>query len=415
MTNPAAIKSLSLQHVQASDVLWFAGPEIGSVPIDGGLVLFSLESRRLHRLNETAAQIWEAVAPGRSIGEVIALLASTYGVSPAVVADDVRETIDQLREDSLLLDTVSSEAALTPDDLQLVLDQPPTVVSKDTRRIGTYRAIDSTITVDLDPSGDPAGAEMFAAAAFEALSPLVSNPQAASEPAGTAVRYVVRAGDEHDWELDRDGTTIGGSMSAAGVLRLLLGDINGSALASVDDAVVFHAGSVELAHGVVMAPGVSNAGKSTLIAQLVARGHGYLTDEATSVGLADQHVRPFHKALCIDPGSQELLNHLEPTHPISAIWDVDPRRIGPGRLSSGGSLAAVVFVEYRAGAQVEMTPVPEFQALEMLLANAFDFGSVGVRGFEALGRIAKSVPCHHLVHGGQPEHLDLFESVLSRG
>ena len=80
-----------------------------------------------------------------------------------------------------------------------------------------------------------------------------------------------------------------------------------------------HAGAIEWRDRVVLLPGVSNAGKSTLVAGLVRAGARYLTDEAACLDHETLVVRPFPKAIALDPGSFPLF---EPARPV-----VDPALI----------------------------------------------------------------------------------------
>jgi len=177
--------------------------------------------------------------------------------------------------------------------------------------------------------------------------------------------------------------------------------------------VVFHAGAADLGQGLVLFPGVSNSGKSTLVAQLMQRGHQYLTDEAVAVDIESLHAMPFHKAICIEEGSQQLFPELSPVTGLTAAWDVDPRTVGPGRLSPGGVIRAIVFPTFRAGCAPEVRPLEPFDVMQLLISNAFDFDRVGQPAFDAMIRLANALPAYEFVHSGGDGPLRTLENMFA--
>ena len=104
------------------------------------------------------------------------------------------------------------------------------------------------------------------------------------------------------FDLEVNGHPLTTETSGPVTLRTLLSDLNAAPLPHVTGAVVLHAGAVEISGGAVVMPGASNSGKSTLVAQLLERGHAYLSDEAVPIESETLRVRPFPKSLCIDRG-----------------------------------------------------------------------------------------------------------------
>jgi len=165
---------------------------------------------------------------------------------------------------------------------------------------------------------------------------------------------------------------------------------------------------------IIALPGLSNAGKSTLTVRLLARGANYLTDEALAIGVKDLTAFPFHKALCLESGTQRLFPKLEPERPTSVqhkSWDVDPRTIGTAALAGAGPIGAIVFPTYKTGQKepifTKMSPV---DVVRRLLENSFDFSHLGQAAFSVLTRLATSVPAYELIHGGKGE-VELIEQL----
>lgn len=63
------------------------GPEILIAPLD---------TEGCERLSETAASVWDLLESPRTFSELIATLAHLYSVTPAAIAADVENLIDEL-------------------------------------------------------------------------------------------------------------------------------------------------------------------------------------------------------------------------------------------------------------------------------------------------------------------------------
>lgn len=102
------------------------------------------------------------------------------------------------------------------------------------------------------------------------------------------------------------------------------------------DVLFVHAGVVLSARGLILLPGRSWAGKSTLVQALVAQGCRYYSDEFAVIR-SDGLVIPFPRALCRrDPSRTET--HIPPT---KLGWSPE---LGPAKV------AAVICTSYLSGA-----------------------------------------------------------------
>ncbi len=378
--------------------------DVGEGEVGGALLLFSSTERRLHQLNPTAAAIWRAVDETRTVADVVDAVAAAYDVDSPTIEPDVCEVLMRLRDGGLLLDDRDAQDRLPPARRSRIPGP-----ASDSVRIGPIAALDTTLFIDVDHSAPEAA--MLATLLEHAVAPLAAQHGSRIEldrSAGTVALLEARHHGD-GWTVIRNDSEVVSRATRDRAVRTLLAEVNAIALEGMTNALVFHAAAIEFPAGVVLFPGVSNAGKSTLAAQLIGRGHGYLTDEAAAI-TASGEVHPFHKSLCLEHGAQALLPTLAPRHGgTSGVWDVDPRSIGPGRLSDGGALAGIVFPRFCGGSDVGLRALAPIEAIELLLANAFDFAELGAEAFERLAQLAISMPCHALDHGGQPETLTMLE------
>jgi len=355
-------------------------PETLAAMVDDSLVLMSPRDRRLHELNNSARAVWERLEPGATVGEIVSEVAENFEVSASAIRDDIHRLIDRLRGDGLVTDDLRQSDFTRPVRARNLIRADHQL---------TVRALDAVVGIAVDD------AELA-----DALAPILKPLMSTGEPTD---EIVVTATRNHLYSLEMPGRTpvIVGSQVAA-VLRIV-GELNTLAVESVPDHLVLHAGAVATPAGGVLLPAPSNHGKSTLTAALVQRGHGYLTDEAAAVS-ADLSLRPYPKALALDPGSFELFPEARPDHAGGSLsqavqereWHIDPARLGPVSGPCGASL--VVSPSWTEGAATTCTRLGPIDALHLLLGQSFEFGVDAQRAFTTLARVAETVPVFRLVY-----------------
>ena len=378
--------------------------------LDGQTVLFSSEDRRLHALNRTAASVWSAMDNDQIVAEMVERIAPEYGAHRQDIEADVLAVLERFVESELCSVGAYPKSSRPGPTRRGCAGSASQLGRRGAQRLGPYRALGVPVVVETDDA-------LLSAALDRVLDPLRSADVDFLDDDDVArLQLVVVTAVDGNWRISRNGRSIVTVSTRERALRTVVAECNSAPLRHIDDAVVFHAAGADLGRGVVLVPGVSNAGKSTLVTQLLQRGHAYVSDEAIAVDLDSLHARPYAKSICLEAGSHLLFPELAPRGVLggadSTTWDVDPRMIGPGRISSGGSICALVFARFEAGATAALQPIEPFEVLQMLIANAFDFAHVGQAGFDALVRMADALPAYVLVHGGGTSHLDQLETLF---
>ena len=208
----------------------------------------------------------EELGGAATVGDVVLGVADRFATEPALVRDDVTRLLDRFRADGLV--TVDDRVTAVRCGEAEVATAPTGGGSAPPP--ASYRALGADLIVDCpDPE--------IAAVLERVLSPLhvPSPPEIAirvdEEPDGI---FTVATGDRPPVR----------AASRLSVVHTVLAEVNGAAVRSVPDHLVFHAGAVTGDEGAVLLPAASNHGKSTLTTALVGAGLGYLTDEAAAVG-----------------------------------------------------------------------------------------------------------------------------------
>jgi hypothetical protein len=204
------------------------------------------------------------------------------------------------------------------------------------------------------------------------------------------------------------------------LLTMLQWAINRQVIGSVcSNRLILHAGGVERDDAAVVLPAAMESGKTTLTAGLLDHGCGYLSDEAVGVG-AELTVEGYPKPLSIDPGSWDVLRHLEPSLSphvaewISQQWQVPAQ--GTARIVHRSKLAMLVLPRYERGASTVLERLSPATVVREMIACVFSpqSATISTRRVRELAVIAGAVPGYRLVSGDLDDACAAVLGVLSR-
>lgn len=71
--------------------------------VDGTVIALNLESSTYLTTNRTGAILWDALAQGTTVGELVERLREEFGVSDSVATSDVRDFLRLMEANALLL------------------------------------------------------------------------------------------------------------------------------------------------------------------------------------------------------------------------------------------------------------------------------------------------------------------------
>ncbi len=176
-----------------------------------------------------------------------------------------------------------------------------------------------------------------------------------------------------------------------------------------DSSIVLHAGAVRTPDGrVIVLPGASEHGKSTLVAALVQAGCDYLGEEMTGVRAGTLDARCYPTPLALDDVSRAVLGLSGSSSPHT-----DPRTLRAGvRCLSGdvGPVVEVVLPVFAPDEEHATRCLGPVDALKALLAHATNLHRAGDAGLRTLCDLAMHVPVVRVVHGDSP---GLARSLIS--
>jgi hypothetical protein len=241
----------------------------------------------------------------------------------------------------------------------------------------------------------------------------ILEPLAAGRSAGRLqqVFSVVDDGErfKRRYAVYRDGQPIIRTPSEPQALLYLLWQLNRAVVTASDRYLLVHAAAATYGGSAILLPASMNAGKTTLVAGLVQRGFGYLTDEAAAIDPQTLMVDPFPKPLSIELGSWEALEALRPALDQRFMrfaedqWYVVPDAIRPGAVAVPSEPRLIVTPRFEPAAKTTIEPMSRAEGVLMLAENSFNFASHKGAGLETLAAVVRKCTCYRLTSGSLEE------------
>lgn len=218
------------------------------------------------------------------------------------------------------------------------------------------------------------------------------------DPSPDDPRFALTTSDGAVYNVERDGVAL-----TTGELDVALGlfdtFVRNHIAVSARDRIFVHAGAVAYGGRAIVVPGKSFSGKTTLVAQLLAAGATYYSDE---YAVLDEHglVHPFPKPLSLrlQPGERQQTN--QSVGDLGGVAGTEPVPVG-----------LIVSTQYRAGGEWQPQELTAGEALLELLANAIP---VNERPQESLTALRRAAVGASAVKGQRGEAAEIVPWLLER-
>jgi hypothetical protein len=217
-----------------------------------------------------------------------------------------------------------------------------------------------------------------------------------------------------------DGQHIIRTPDEAQALDYLLWHLNRAVVAESDRYLLLHAAVAAFDGSAILLPAPMDSGKTTLVAGLVQRGFGYLSDEAAAVDPVTLDIDPYPKPLSIDSGSWGVLSALRPAYETRFArfaeerWHVDVDAVRSGATAGSCPARLIVSPRYEAGAPTKLEQISRAEAVLMLAENAFNFASHKNNALDTLAAVVRRCDCYRLTVGSLGAACDEVMAVAER-
>ena len=177
--------------------------------------------------------------------------------------------------------------------------------------------------------------------------------------------------------------------------------------------LIIHSGIVAKGDNAVLFPAPPGSGKSTLTAYLQGcPDWRLLSDEMALIQPTNLQAIPFVRPICLKNRSCELIKQWHPNlaHSTTAskthkgdVVHVAPSPQSWQKRNTPAKIRAVVFPNYKAGAELEIYKLTKAQGFMQLAENAFNFSLLGAEGFDTLTHLIEEIECYEIYYSDVEE------------
>jgi len=189
---------------------------------------------------------------------------------------------------------------------------------------------------------------------------------------------------------------------------------------SAHDHLAVHAAVLERGGRALILPAKPGVGKSTLCTALAHRGWRLLSDEMALLRPADGRLDPIPRPIALKEASIGIIRGFVPEAEIGELWSetikgavayvrtpmdaVENAREAP-------MPAWIVFPTWTRGAPARFAPHGKAEAFLRVADNSFNYGMLGLRGFETLAALVDRCSCLEFDYGDLAEAVPAFDRL----
>lgn len=220
-----------------------------------------------------------------------------------------------------------------------------------------------------------------------------------------------------------DGTTPFDAFPLAHTLPMFEWGLNWVFAHRMHGYLLLHAAVVERDGLALVMPAWPGSGKSTLAASLACRGWRFLSDEFGVVQFGGERVLPFARPASLKNASIDVMRAFAADAAIGEVFanthkgTVAHFRVPAESAARGGepaAIAAIVFPEFKSGADVTVRELPRATAMLKLAGNAFNYEVVGERGFRSVSAIVRRCESCVLQYGDLAGAHAALDEIVAR-
>jgi HprK-related kinase A len=187
--------------------------------------------------------------------------------------------------------------------------------------------------------------------------------------------------------------------------------------------LIIHAAVVEKDGVAAVLPAPPGSGKSTLCAALVNRGWRLFSDELALLDIDNGRFTPLPRPVSLKNTSIDVIRTYVPDGVFGrkvrdtmkgAVSHLKPPRESVRRATEQARPGWVIFPKWQKDSPVRLQTLSRAQALMRIAENAFNFSTLGSRGFDALARLVDTSLCYDFTYGVLDEAIEAFAALKPR-
>ncbi len=225
--------------------------------------------------------------------------------------------------------------------------------------------------------------------------------------------------DGDRYSLTKDGVEVAREQSPHRLRHALVYEIARTSYPDAEWLVFLHAGSVSDGKRAIVMPGTPCCGKSTLTAALTLEGFRYCCEDIAPVSRRSWQIFPVATRICLREGGWDALSRqypgLRPTEG-GRRWGKQLRYLSPpsGLKPGPAPIRCIVFPEYAADLQFELSPISGEEKLTRLIQTGAWFGdSLNREWIEELLQWVEATPGYRLRYPNTRKAIAAIGELLS--
>ncbi len=184
--------------------------------------------------------------------------------------------------------------------------------------------------------------------------------------------------------------------------------------------LIIHAAVLERQGHAVILPAPPGSGKSTLCAALAQRGWRLLSDELALVRIADGRIAALPRPVSLKNASIDIMRAYAPDAVFSRkISDTIKGTVAHmkapadsiARANESARPGWLIFPRYEAGADTRLSEVSKAHAFMRAADNAFNYSTLGARGFACLADLVEAASCYDFTYSKLDEAIEAFNAL----
>lgn len=196
--------------------------------------------------------------------------------------------------------------------------------------------------------------------------------------------------------------------------------MNWTIAASCHQWLMLHAACLERDGRAVVLPAPPGSGKSTLCAALALRGWRLLSDEMCLIDPERLQIVALARPINLKNASIDVIRAFDPDArwgPLTfdtvkgRVTHLCPPAESVVRMQEPAHPRWIVFPQWVSGAEPELTPKSRRETFIELARNAFNYGTLGLLGFETMGRLVKACDPYAFRYDRLQDALEVFDWI----
>ena len=205
------------------------------------------------------------------------------------------------------------------------------------------------------------------------------------------------------WQLQRDQAILQMALNPLTLFEPLMQAALQCLITPQQQHLIFHAGGVAVAAQGILLCGPTGSGKSTLVAQLLADGFTYLSDEVVALPLDSLQLSGFARSLVLKVGSA-FLWQAAPTSddllflPDGLTW-ISPTFWGHDCVQQQATPQLLLFPRYEANSALMLRPLSPATAAFHLIQHLVNARNLPQHGLPVVKQLAQTIPAYEIHFG----------------